>query len=798
MGVLGLTPFLQKYCPQTIKELPHRLQSLSGTTIAIDGTLITQRLHFAQIPSANRHVLGWYKLIRELREAGVNAICVFDGHKRSAAKQQETDRRRRMQRMHVAREAMELERLNRLRHLTTLLKQYQSLPDRQKDHSTKVLRNLIRKAQHFSPQSSPNKAFEQPDEPIHEIPPLDDAKDLDVNASLNMLTIKHKDTPQADQEETPVLQDPTDSVSTSPEPSPPSTSTEPSLTSTSHPLPSRIDSPEKLADVRSLPSEKEPVPVPPSTSTRPSPPSLPSLLGSPEEFPDVEPSPSEEKVPVPTPPSTSHSLPSLLDLPKELPDAGALPSEKEPETAPPAPSTSTKSSLSSTSHPLPSLLDSPDKLPDAGSLPSKEKTIPVEKSSETLSNRLPEVYVSEDIDTPVAVATPVSEFSPEQIEEWENAFYTKLEEFFEIPKCSFIDSLGTVSARQPYATQVSSRFEVEEGEEGEEDVAMIAEVKPLSQEEDDVIQGLVSLFQNYEHSIPTLLSQPIIEPAPVVDSIENPDGLRAQYAMSKHQIQLTMEEGHLWEALANDKAQASFDAEDAEEKLGGLAQRSENLTKSYENRNNLPTTQTYEESKTILRALGVPCIEAAEPFEAEAVAASLVRHGLADFVASEDTDVLIYEAPLLRNITSRNSPLMLYSATEIREALQLDQPSYIDFAVLLGTDFSQRIKNLGPHRAIKLIQQHGKIETLLEKEKKFVPRIPQEAYLDQVQIARQVFSTLPPVPSESLEQKESDEAHVIALLDRFGVYRAAMVDWDHSTALEGNYFNDNPFQSSVS
>ncbi|OBZ67769.1 hypothetical protein A0H81_12474 [Grifola frondosa] len=90
MGVLGLAPFLQKICPEAIKTLPNRLKSLSGKTVVIDGTLITQRLHFAPMPHPYRHVLGWYRIMQELKECDVNAICVFDGMERSHAKGRET------------------------------------------------------------------------------------------------------------------------------------------------------------------------------------------------------------------------------------------------------------------------------------------------------------------------------------------------------------------------------------------------------------------------------------------------------------------------------------------------------------------------------------------------------------------------------------------------------------------------------------------------------------------------------------------------------------------------------------
>ncbi|KAH9973797.1 hypothetical protein BGW80DRAFT_223390 [Lactifluus volemus] len=57
MGVLGLTPFLQKAYPQVISQLHSRLKSLSNKTLVIDGTLVTQRFHFSPMPHEYRHVL---------------------------------------------------------------------------------------------------------------------------------------------------------------------------------------------------------------------------------------------------------------------------------------------------------------------------------------------------------------------------------------------------------------------------------------------------------------------------------------------------------------------------------------------------------------------------------------------------------------------------------------------------------------------------------------------------------------------------------------------------------------------
>lgn len=155
----------------------------------------------------------------------------------------------------------------------------------------------------------------------------------------------------------------------------------------------------------------------------------------------------------------------------------------------------------------------------------------------------------------------------------------------------------------------------------------------------------------------------------------------------------------------------------------------------------------------------------------------------------------MYEAPLIRNITNRSGPLMMLSGTEIRTALQLDRSSFIDFALLLGTDFSQRIKNVGPTRALKFIRQHKSIERVIEAEKKYTPRVPAQAYLAEVELARLVFQTLPPVPDEKLLEQDKDDEGLSVLLQRFGLGKLLMGDedfWDFEEALRGNYFSDDP------
>lgn len=139
---------------------------------------------------------------------------------------------------------------------------------------------------------------------------------------------------------------------------------------------------------------------------------------------------------------------------------------------------------------------------------------------------------------------------------------------------------------------------------------------------EDVLSALSSLYQEYRNCVAQVTSLP-----PAVEVPESPDETRAEYIMSKSQLQLTIEEGQIWDTLVDVPVTT----------LAMLAERSNTISESYARRSNPPTVQTYEESREILRAMGVPCIESEGPFEAEALASSLVIHGVADYVASEDT-----------------------------------------------------------------------------------------------------------------------------------------------------------------
>ncbi len=122
-----------------------------------------------------------------------------------------------------------------------------------------------------------------------------------------------------------------------------------------------------------------------------------------------------------------------------------------------------------------------------------------------------------------------------------------------------------------------------------------------------------------------------------LESIDPTETRISNTAMSKTQYQLTAEEGKLWEKLTDPELEVEHGESPTETLLMSLREKSCFMAQSLVRRSTAPTGITYEESKNVLRAMGVPCIDSTGPYEAEALASSLVLNGLADYVASEDT-----------------------------------------------------------------------------------------------------------------------------------------------------------------
>ncbi|OWF35194.1 flap endonuclease 1-like [Mizuhopecten yessoensis] len=123
-----------------------------------------------------------------------------------------------------------------------------------------------------------------------------------------------------------------------------------------------------------------------------------------------------------------------------------------------------------------------------------------------------------------------------------------------------------------------------------------------------------------------------------------------------------------------------------------------------------------DDCKVLLKHMGIPFIEA--PGEAEAQCAALVKSGKVFATSTEDMDALTFGTTvLLRNLTvseARKLPIKEYYYSKILEEIGLQKDEFIDLCILLGCDYCESIRGIGPKRAIDLIKQHKSIEEILK------------------------------------------------------------------------------------
>ncbi|EQD48106.1 flap endonuclease-1 [mine drainage metagenome] len=135
------------------------------------------------------------------------------------------------------------------------------------------------------------------------------------------------------------------------------------------------------------------------------------------------------------------------------------------------------------------------------------------------------------------------------------------------------------------------------------------------------------------------------------------------------------------------------------------------------------TKYIVETSKALLDHMGVYYITA--PSEGEAQASRMCRDGLVYAAASQDYDTLLFGAPLVaRNVTlsgRRKLPRKnvyvnvepeMMSLSETLKGLGITQEKLIWIGLMLGTDFNEGIKGIGPKTALKIVKGVSSVKAL--------------------------------------------------------------------------------------
>jgi flap endonuclease-1 len=133
------------------------------------------------------------------------------------------------------------------------------------------------------------------------------------------------------------------------------------------------------------------------------------------------------------------------------------------------------------------------------------------------------------------------------------------------------------------------------------------------------------------------------------------------------------------------------------------------------------TREMIAEARELLRLMGVPTVQA--PSEGEAQAAYMAARSPDVWAASKDYDSLLFGAPRLVRFLSISGKEFLPSKGTFRpivpETIVLDRlladwgitrEALVDLAMLVGTDFNEGIKGIGPKKALALVQRYGRIE----------------------------------------------------------------------------------------
>jgi 5'-3' exonuclease len=95
------------------------------------------------------------------------------------------------------------------------------------------------------------------------------------------------------------------------------------------------------------------------------------------------------------------------------------------------------------------------------------------------------------------------------------------------------------------------------------------------------------------------------------------------------------------------------------------------------------------------------------------------RDGIQVYAAgSEDMDTLTFNAPILyRHLTfseAKKEPISEINLKVALEGLQMEMSQFIDLCILLGCDYLEPIKGIGPKSALKLVREHGGLKGVVE------------------------------------------------------------------------------------
>ena len=204
----------------------------------------------------------------------------------------------------------------------------------------------------------------------------------------------------------------------------------------------------------------------------------------------------------------------------------------------------------------------------------------------------------------------------------------------------------------------------------------------------------------------------------------------------------------------------------AEEKLRKAMEEEDVESMSrYSKQTSRLTREMVQESKELVKAMGLPVIQA--PSEAEAQAAFMAERKDVYAVGSSDHDALLFGAPyLIQNLTLAQKKKLPSGAyikiqpemiilKDILADLKINQDQLIILGILIGTDYDRGgVRGIGPKKALLLVQQNKNFEKLFSQ---------LNPDFDWKKIYA-IFKSMPIMKNYQLKWDELDEEKVLRLL----------------------------------
>ena len=121
-------------------------------------------------------------------------------------------------------------------------------------------------------------------------------------------------------------------------------------------------------------------------------------------------------------------------------------------------------------------------------------------------------------------------------------------------------------------------------------------------------------------------------------------------------------------------------------------------------------TQTMiNDVQELLKRFGIPYITA--PMEAEAQCAELYRLELVDGIVTDDSDCFLFGGSrIYKNMFNQNKYVECYISEDIEHKVGLNQKKLIELALVLGSDYTEGIKGIGPVLAMEILAEFGSLE----------------------------------------------------------------------------------------